>query len=182
MFPRHFQHLADVARTAPASGQVPVYNATTGLWEPMTIRRDIIQAADETRASNTFADANTLQLSGLVAGVSMDFEMRLVFLGAATCGIKMMLIDNDSVLDTGSVVEMLIGTGTTHRSASGDIASSNVALSHSTQLSGTAWLSGRLRPLASGQAYFQWAQVTTNAGNPMSMLAGSRLVMRRTIA
>lgn len=181
MFPRHIQHLMDVARTTPANGQGLIHSSATGLWTPgnlAPIPTDIVQAANETRANNTFTNANTLRLAGLTAGVPVDFAMALIFQGFASCGIKMMVIDDDGILDPGSVVEMIIGTGTTHRSASGDIASGNVTISHGTQASATARITGRLVPNTAGEVYFRWAQVTTDAGNPMALIAGSRLVTR----
>src|SRR3990167_2303601 len=117
--------------------------------------KHLVQTTTETRASNTYVAANTIRLNNLVAGTKVEFEARLVFQGNATCGVKLEIEDTDSVLNPGSVIEMQCGTGTTHRSGSGDISGGNISISHPTQSSATFWISGSLDVAVSGEVYIR---------------------------
>lgn len=142
----------------------------------------VVQASDESRTSTTvYADANTLQLTGLHAGASYEFEILMVFNSAATSGVKVMLLDNDSVLASPSVATLIIGNGNNAtRVVQGDVVGGNVQTSMASVATATALLKGYLTigESDSAQVYLLWAQSSSNA-TPMNLLAGSFAKWRR---
>jgi hypothetical protein len=140
----------------------------------------LVLASNQDKTNNTFSDATTLQLTGLVAGATYEFVGLMVFNNSAgtTTGVKVQIVDNDAILGSGCVAVVNIMSGSAApRSANGDL-TGVVGVTLAAVNNANAVIRGRLNVSSDGQIYIQWAQGTTNA-NAMTLLAGSYLKYRR---
>ena len=140
-----------------------------------------VLGTQQDKTNNTFATAS-LQLTGMVAGGVYEFGYYLGYSsGSTTPGLKVQLIDNDSVIASSmAAMEIVAAVNNVSRAIGGDIASSLITASVATGIAAkfNVRIYGTLTMGSTGAPYLEWAQATTNA-TAMSLLAGSYAVYRR---